>query len=279
MKPLRIAIKTRNPILVVPFLTASLLLASQRVGSPPDLIVLAAHQQEQAMAVRDRTRYQQELAVQRFALTSNQSADNAIPEKDSKKQGERTTVVSIEPSPTVDTLGRREVLVRIVSDTDEHGNPKAHIDPKGQPGLLVEVLWDELFFPLQEEKLPFLKFEPIPSEDPAIAKYHFEPKVQAKTLILASGSVSIDSATAGIKEIRIQSLHNLQSLNKHLVKLESISAEIQYEPFRGTWNLPASAEGHGISHLPHLDGFFQFKFREWNHEPVMEIPEPQKVQF
>jgi hypothetical protein len=279
LKLSRIILKAGTLILVVPFLTANLFLASQEASAAPDLIVLAAHNQEQAMAVRDRTRYQQELAVQRFLLNTKPSTDNSTPEKKPKKQGERTTVVSVEPSSAVDALGRREVLVRIVSDTDEHGTPKAHIDPKGQPGLLVEVLWDELFFPLQEEKLPFLKFEPMPSENPEITKFRFGPKVQAKTMILASGSVSIDSATAGIREIRILSLHNLQSIHKQLAKLENISADIQYETFRGTWNLPASAEGHGISHLPHLDGFFEFKFREWGHEQVMEIPDPQKIQF
>lgn len=231
------------------------------------------------MAVRDRTRYQQELAVERFGLGAQPATDNGGTRKNSKKLGERTTVVSLEPSPTVDALGRREVLVHIISDTDNQGNPKPHIDPKGQPGLLVEILWDEMFFPLQEEKLPFLTFEALPSEDPAVVRYRFEPKVQAKSLILASGSVSIDVATGGVKEIRIQALHNLQSIHKQLAKLESITAEIQYERFRGTWNLPALATGHGVSHLPHLDGFFQFKFREWGHEPVLEIPEPQAVQF
>ena len=279
MKFSRLNLKAARATCVVPFLTATILFGFQKASQTPDLIILAAHNQEQAMAVRDRTRYQQELAVQRFALGAHPSPEIDAKEQNAKMEGERTTVVTVEPSPTVDTLGRREVLVRIVSDTDEHGHPKAHIDPKGQPGLLVEVLWDELFFPLQEEKLPFLNFEPIPSDDPAIARFHFEPKVQAKTMILASGSVSIDSATAGIREIRILSLHNLQSIHKQLAKLESISADIQYEPFRGTWNLPASAEGHGISHLPHLDGFFQFKFREWSHEPVMDIPDPQKTQF
>lgn len=231
------------------------------------------------MAIRDRTRYQQELAVERFGLSAQPIASDGVTGKNSKKLGERTTVVSVEPSPTVDALGRREVLVRIVSDTDNQGNPKAQIDTKGQPGLLVEILWDEMFFPLQEEKLPFLQFEALPSEDSAVVRYHFEPKVQVKSLILASGSVSIDAATGGVKEIRVQALHNLQSIHKQLAKLENITAEIQFEPFRGTWNFPASATGHGVSHLPHLDGFFQFKFREWGHEPVMEIPEPQNVQF
>ena len=231
------------------------------------------------MAIRDRTRYRQELAVERFGLSAQPTASDGVTGKNTKKLGERTTVVSVEPSPTVDALGRREVLVRVVSDTDNQGNPKAHIDPKGQPGLLVEILWDEMFFPLQEEKLPFLQFEALPSEDSAVVRYHFEPRVQVRSLILASGSVSIDAATGGVKEIRVQALHNLQSIHKQLAKLENITAEIQFEPFRGTWNLPASATGHGVSHLPHLDGFFQFKFREWGHEPVMEIPEPQAVQF
>jgi hypothetical protein len=275
----RIALETRNLLLVIIIISSQLLLASPRESQTPDIIRLAAHNQEQAMAVRDRTRYQQELAVERFGLGAQPNSGNGGTKKNSKKLGERTTVVSIEPSPTVDALGRREVLVRIVSDTDDQGNPKPHIDPKGQPGLLVEILWDEMFFPLQEEKLPFLQFEAIPSDDSAVVKYHFEPKVQAKSMILASGLVSIDAATGGVKEIRIQALHNLQSIHKQLAKLESISAEIQYEPFRGTWNLPASATGNGVSHLPHLDGFFQFKFREWGYEPVMEIPEPQDVPF
>lgn len=279
MKFSRITFEGRNSLLVLILISTHLLLASPKASQTPDIILLAAHNQEQAMAVRDRTRYQQELAVERFKLGAKPDDGNAAAEKDSRKLGERTTVVSIEPSPTVDALGRREVLVRIVSDTDDRGNPKPHIDPKGQPGILVEILWDELFFPLQEEKLPFLQFDAIPSDDSAVVRYRFEPKVQAKSLILASGSVSIEAATGRVKEIRIEALHNLQSIQKQLAKLESISAEIQYEPFRGTWNLPSSATGHGVSHLPHLDGFFQFKFREWGHEAVLDIPEPQGVQF
>lgn len=228
------------------------------------------------MAVRDRTRYRQELAVERFELARNSThRESATNETNPRKLGERTTAVTVEPSLTPDATGRYEVLVRIVSDTDDQGRPKNNIDPKAQPGLLVESLWDELFFPLQEEKLPFLKFEVLPSPDPAVAKFHFEPTVEPRTLILASGTVTIDAATATVKAIEIESLHNLRSMNKQLAKLESISAHIEFTPFRQLWNLPSTATGQGISHLPHLDGFFRFHFKESGYEAVMKIPEPE----
>jgi len=224
------------------------------------------------MVVRDRTRYRQELVVQRFDIKS------AAPPADfenppTRKLGERTTVVTVEPSLTPDAQGRYEVLVRVVSDTDDHGRPKAHVDPKSQPGLLVEVLWDEVFFPLREEKLPFLKFEPVVSTDPDTQTFHFEPKTLAHGLILASGIVTLDSQTATVRQIRIEALYNLQSLNKLLGKIDRISAEVDFKLFRNTWSLPASASGRGVSRLPHLDGEFQFQFTETGYEPIMKIPD------
>jgi hypothetical protein len=246
-----------------------------RAEELPDIIQQAAHNQDQSMAVRDRTRYRQQLITERFALRPNQKPPTIEGEMSSlKKLGERTTVVTAEPSLTPDPHERYEVLVRIISDTDDQGQPKPNVDPKSQPGLLVEILWDEIFFPLQEEKLPFLKFDPVDSEDSTVARYHFEPIAQPKTIILASGTVSIDRETGRVKDIHIDSLYNLRSIHKQLAKLDSISADIKFASFRDMWSLPSSATGYGISHLPHLEGFFRFKFQESGYEPVMKIPEP-----
>lgn len=223
------------------------------------------------MAVRDRCRYQQTLTIRRFPLPKG----NAQPTDESSPWlGERTTAVSVEPSLTPDSQGRYEVMVRVISDTDDHGRPKSSIDPNAQPGLLVEILWDEIFFPLQEEKLPFLRFDALPSNDAGVLRFHFEPKQSTRTIILASGAVSLDAETAAIKEIHIDSLENLQTIHKQLAKLTQISADIEYAPFRTLWNLPAMATGEGISHLPHLNGFFRFKFVESGYEPVMPVPNP-----
>jgi hypothetical protein len=249
-------------------------LQAQHPAEIPELILRAAHNQDQSMAVRDRMRYRQELTVTRFALEGGSMSATPVDEDSGKKLGERTTVVTIEPSLTPDEKGRYEVIVRVVSDTDDHGQPKSKIDPKAQPGLLVEVLWDELFFPLQEEKLSFLKFESLSSADPDIAQFHFEPKSQSRAVILASGKVFIEVATGNIKEVEIDSLYNLRTIHKQLDKLERISAQIEYAPFRGVWNLPSYAIGQGVSRLPHLEGFFRFSFKESGYEPVMKIPEP-----
>lgn len=260
--------------IVVAFLSVNPPLNGSTANDIPDVIQLAAHHQEQSMAVRDHTRYRQELFVQRFPFDSFQGGGTqGKSSPDAKKLGERRTVVTVEPSRTPDAQGRYEVLVRVVEDTDDQGRPKSKIDPKAQPGLLVEVLWDELFFPLQEEKLPFLKFEKLASNDPGVARFHFEPKVNPQTMILASGTISVDNTSGSVHQVTIEALHNLKSLNKQLGKLENISAQIKFAPFRGAWSFPAMAKGQGASRLPHLEGLFQFEFHESDHEPVMKIPE------
>ncbi|MDD5544934.1 MAG: hypothetical protein PHX83_17340 [Acidobacteriia bacterium] len=250
--------------------------SSQPSSDIPEIIRRAAHNQDQSMAVRDHTRYRQQLTVQRFDMktVASNSASEIPP---GQKLGERSTVVTVEPSLTPDEKGRYEVLVRVVSDTDDQGRPKAQVDPKAQPGLLVEVLWDEVFFPLQEEKLPFLKFESITSADPNVVQFHFEPKGKTSSIILASGTVTLDRKTSTIERLHIESLQNLQSLNKLLGRIESLSADVEFKLFRGIWSLPNSASGRGVSRLPHLDGLFTFQFEESGYEPVMKIPDPEST--
>lgn len=279
MKPERITTKVQICILVT-LLSSDIVVRAQKPAEIPHLILLAAHNQDQSMAVRDRTRYQQELTVQRFALAPKNKKEVVDSlETNSKKLGERKTVVSVEPSLTPDEKGRHEVLVQTVSDTDDQGQPKIKMDPKAQPGLLVEILWDELLFPLQEEKIPFLKFESLPSSDPALALFRFGPAARPRTMVLASGVIAIDTLTGGVKEIQIEALHNLQAIHKQLSKLERISARVEFTPYRQIWNLPRRATGEGISHLPHWEGFFLFTFAETGYEPVMEIPDTQTIQF
>ncbi len=244
----------------------------------PALILQAAHNQDQSMAVRDRCRYHQKLTVHRFALlkTSDRS-DDAAEVQNEKATGERMTEVTVEPSLIPDPQGRHEVLVRVTADTDDHGRPLATINPREQPGLLVETLWDELFFPLQEEKIPSLRFEPMPSPNGSV-KFHFAPVKNAQLIILASGTVTLDPETAMIREIHIDSLKNLQTLNKELSKLTQISADIEYAPFRDLWAMPATAKGYGVSRLPHFGGFFRFEFEETGYQPIMKIPEPESAQ-
>lgn len=251
---------------------APMLLTAQ--GSPqlPALILQAAHNQDQSMAIRDRCRYQQKLTVRRYPLPQG---GEPPAEGSAAWLGERTTVVSVAPSLTPDAQGRYEVLVRVIADSDNRGKPKFSVNPHAEPGLLVEVLWDEIFFPLQEEKIPFLRFETLPSREPGVARFHFEPKQPTRTIILASGTVSLDTETAAVREIHIDSLENLQTLNKQLSKLTRISADIHYAPFRTLWNLPATATGEGVSRLPHLAGFFRFQFVETGYEPIMPVPDPE----
>src|SRR5215831_14943319 len=103
----------------------------------PALICKAAANQDRSLYVRDHSRYQQKIRIERFKL------------KDSEKTEEiRETTAEVEPGTKPDKTGEYPVVVRVLSDTDKNGNPKRSVDESEKTFLSFGGVMDLAFFPL-----------------------------------------------------------------------------------------------------------------------------------
>jgi hypothetical protein len=71
--------------------------------------------------------------------------------------------------------------------------------------------------------------------------------------------------------IRIESLHNLDALDKEAAKLRSFNATIDYSQFEGTLRMPTLATGGGVSNIRRFEGTFKFQFEEGKYVPVYKL--------
>ena len=227
----------------------------------PELICKAASNQDRSLYVRDRCRYEQKIRVERFRL------------KDGKENFEeiRETTVVVQPQKQPDKTGRTLVDVQVVEDTDKKGNPKDRINPDEKTLLSFGSIWDLAFFPLLPEKLEFYNFQELVAERKNEKWYRFIAKPEITDQLLASGIVMIDPQSGEVLTVKIESLHNLSSLDKNAGKLKSFYATIDYSQFEGALRIPTLASGGGVSEIPKFGGNFRFKFSEGKYRPVAKI--------
>lgn len=224
----------------------------------PELICKAAGNQDRSLYLRDHCRYEQKIRIERYKL------------KGDKEQMEETreTTVAVEPAERADKTGQVPVTVSVISDTDKKGNPKSKVSEDETTLLSFGALWDLAFFPLLPEKINFYTYQEVVATRKNERWYRFTPKPGVTNQPLAAGTVMLDATTGEILTIKIDSLHNLEVLDKEAAKLKSFNATIDYSQFEGTMRLPTLASGSGVSNIRRFDGSFRFRFEEGKYRIV-----------
>ena len=227
----------------------------------PDLICKAASNQDRSLYVRDRARYEQKIRIERFKLKDGSE----------KMEEVRETSVVVEPSDNADKTGLVPVVVRVIADTDKKGNPKSSVSEGEKTLLSFGAVWDLAFFPLLPEKVKFYNFQEVVAERKNEKWYRFVPRAEITDTALASGVAQLDPKTGEVLTIKIEALHNLDSLDKEAAKLRSFNATIDYSQFEGALRLPTLASGSGVSGIRRFEGNFRFRFEEGKYRIIKKI--------
>lgn len=239
---------------------------AQGGASAADLVDRAAMNQGSSLFMRDRSRYEQRLLMERFKYDPKTGATGDLIAR-------RQTTVVVEPDTKPDETGRIPVVTRVVADTDDKGQPKDKVDPNARTGLASGAFLDEVFFPLVPENIQYMKFEEVDAKAPGERWFRFGPKAGAQLppdRPIASGLVQLDATTGEVLTLEVTALANLQALDKHLDKISSFKAKIDYSQFAGKYRLPTAANGSGVSDVSHFAGYFKFVFEEGKYAPVMK---------
>ena len=235
--------------------------ASAQDCNAPELICKAAANQDRSLYMRDRCRYEQKIRVERFKLKDGSE----------RMEEERETSVSVEPSGKPDKTGQTPVIVRVLSDTDKKGNPKNSVSEDERTLLSFGAVWDLAFFPLLPEKVKYYNFQEVIAERKNEKWFRFVPKAEATSVPLASGVVMLDPQTGEVLTVRVESLHNLDVLDKEAAKLRTFNATIDYSQFQGALRLPTLASGSGVSGIRRFEGNFRFRFEEGRYRIVNKM--------
>ncbi len=251
-------------------LLVSLAALAAQDEAPLDLAKLvdkAAYNQGHSLYVRDRCRYEQRLLMERYKFDKKTEQPGDLIAK-------RQTTVIVEPGSAPDDTGQTPVQTRVVQDTNDKGEPKDKVDPNARTGLASGVFLDQIFFPLLPENLPYLTFDEIAPEATGERWVRFGPKSGSglpDDRAIATGIAQLDAKTGEILTIRISGLTNLKAVDKHLDKILSFNAIIDYSQFGGTLRMPTTANGSGISEVSRFDGYFKFIFEEGKYAPVLKV--------
>jgi len=227
----------------------------------PELVCKAAANQDRSLYFRDHCRYQQKIHIERFK---------------SKPDGEqmeelRDTTVSVEPARQPDKTGQTPVNVKVLADTDKKGNPRGSVKEDERTLLSFGAVWDLAFFPLLPEQLKYYSFQEVVSDRKGERWFRFVPKAEITNVPLASGTAQLDEVTGEILTIKIESLYNLESLDKEASKLRSFNATIDYNQYEGTLRMPSLASGTGVSGIRRFEGNFRFRFEEGRYLPLYKM--------
>lgn len=227
----------------------------------PELVCRAAANQDRSLYVRDRCRYEQRIRIERFKLKNGEE----------KMEEVRKTAAMVEPAEEADKTGRTPVVVRVTEDSDKNGKPKDKVDQDAKTFLSFGAILDLAFFPLLPEKIGDYTFQEVIAERKNEKWYRFFPKPYVLDRPLASGIVQLEPATGEVLTVKIEGLHNLESVDKNARKLRSFNATIDYSQFDGTLRMPTLASGGGVSEIPRFEGSFRFKFEEGRYLIVRRI--------
>ena len=227
----------------------------------PELLCKAASNQDRSLYVRDHCRYEQKLYLERFKVKDGNEKTEEI----------RDTTVVVEPDKQPDKTGKYPVIVRVTADTDKKGTPKSSVNENDRTLLSVGAIWDLAFFPLLPEKIGHYTFQEVVAERKNEKWYRFVPRPEVTTVPLASGVVMLDPKTGEVLTIKIETLHNLDVIDKEAAKLRSFNATIDYSQFEESLRMPTSASGTGVSGIRRFEGTFRFRFQEGRYSPVLKI--------
>ncbi|HXG92223.1 MAG TPA: hypothetical protein VNN73_07605 [Blastocatellia bacterium] len=235
--------------------------AAQQDCNAPALICKASANQDRSLYVRDHCRYEQRLRLERYKSKDGQDKTEEI----------RDTTVTVEPAAKPDKTGDTPVIVKVVADTDKKGNPKNSVNEDERTLLSVGAIWDLAFFPLLPEKIKYYNFQEVVAERKNEKWYRFVPKAEVTNVPLASGVVMLDPQTGEVLTIRIESLHNLDAIDKEAAKLRTFNATIDYSQFEGSLRFPTLASGSGVSGIRRFEGNFKFRFEEGKYRPIYKL--------
>lgn len=229
----------------------------------PPVICRAAHNQDLSAQIRDRSRYEQSITIERYKRSKTGRFEG-------KRESIRETVAIVQPSLDPDETGQYPVFTRVVTDTDDDGRPKSKVDPNARTGLASGVFLDLVFFPLLPEKLKYYQFDEIVSAKPEERIFRFVPRADELIEPLAIGTIQVDARTGDVLTIKIEGLRNLATLDKALKGLQIFSATIDYSQFDGKYRMPTLASGWGDSDISRFKGEFKFKYHESKYVRILE---------
>jgi hypothetical protein len=227
----------------------------------PELICKAAANQDRSLYFRDHCRYEQKIHIERYKVKGDKEATEEL----------RDTTVTVEPAKKPDKSGETPVVVRVTADTDKKGNPKQSVK-EGEPTLLsFGAVWDLAFFPLLPERIKNYSFQEVVSDRKNERWFRFVPRADVTGVPLASGIAQLDAQTGEVLTIKIEGLHNLETVDKEASKMKTFNATIDYNQFEGTLRMPTLAGGTGVSGIRRFEGNFKFKFEEGKYVPLFKL--------
>ena len=227
----------------------------------PELVCKAAANQDRSLYFRDHCRYQQKIHVERYKVKGDKEATEEL----------RDTTVTVEPAKKPDKTGDVPVVVRVIADTDKKGNPKDKIKEDEPTLLSFGKVWDLAFFPLLPEMLKFYNFQEVIADRKNERWFRFAPRPEVTNQALASGVAQLDSQTGEVLTIKIEGLHNLETVDKEASKMKSFGATIDYSQYEGTLRMPTLASGAGVSGIRRFEGTFKFRFEEGKYVPLFKL--------
>ena len=234
--------------------------SAQTCGAP-ELICKAADNQDRSLYFRDHCRYEQKIHVERYKIKGDKEATEEM----------RDTTVTVEPAKKPDKTGKTPVLVRVTADTDKKGNPKDKIKEDEPTLLSFGAVWDLAFFPLLPEWLKYYSFQEVIADRKNERWFRFVPRPEVNNVALASGVAQLDPQTGEVLTIKIEGLHNLETVDKEASKVKSFGATIDYSQYEGTLRMPTLAGGAGVSGIRRFEGNFKFRFEEGKYVPLFKL--------
>jgi hypothetical protein len=227
----------------------------------PPLICKAAANQDRSLYFRDHCRYQQKISLERFKLKGTTEQMEEV----------RETLVIVEPAKQPDKTGNTPVIVKVIADTDKKGNPRSNVKEDERTLLSFGAVWDLAFFPLLPERLEFYNFQEVVSDRTGERWYRFFPKAEVTDKPLAAGITQLDASTGEVLTVKIESLHNLEVLDKEAAKMRTFNATIDYSQFEGALRMPTLASGNGVSGIRRFEGSFRFRFEEGKYVTLFKM--------
>ncbi len=218
----------------------------------PELICKARDNQDRSLYFRDHCRYEQKIHVERYKSKGDKEATEEL----------RDTTVIVEPATKPDKTGKTPVVVRVIADTDKKGNPKDRIKEDEPTLLSFGAVWDIAFFPLLPELIKYYNFQEVVADRKNERWFRFVPKPEVTNVALASGVAQLDPQTGEVLTIKIEGLHNLETVDKEASKMKSFAATIDYSQYEGTLRMPTLAGGAGVSGVRKFEGTFKLRFEE-----------------
>lgn len=235
--------------------------ASAQTCNAPELVCKAAANQDRSLYFRDHCRYEQRIHIDRYKVKGDKEAIEEL----------RDTSVTVEPAKKPDKSGETPVVVRVIADTDKKGNPKQSVKEGEQTLLSFGAVWDLAFFPLLPERVKNYNFQEVVADRKNERWFRFVPRADVTNVALASGIAQLDAQTGEVLTIKIEGLHNLETVDKEASKMKSFNATIDYNQFEGTLRMPTLASGAGVSGIRRFEGNFKFKFEEGKYVPLFKL--------